>query len=276
MRGGTLTYTSPLRLFWYRAEQNFGDAISRTIVSHVSGREVVWANHHACEMYALGSLMKSVSNHQAQPREKGRKPFLWGTGAMAGLPGLEFLRNVRVALLRGPITAALMQRDDRVFGDTGLLIADALGKAPKREDVVGLVPHMHFADDPRFLEIAEKNPRIKLIDVRDDDPHEVVRQIASCAHVISQSLHGLVTADAYGIPNTWLDPQGIHGGAMLKFHDYAAGIGRAMGTPIDPRQIEEVAASAPQGDLAYAGGIAEAKEALYASFPEGLKQKGAA
>ena len=268
-----MTYSSPLRLFWYRAEQNFGDAISRTIVSHVSGREVVWANHHACEMYALGSLMKSVANHQAEPREKGRKPFLWGTGAMNALSGLAFLANVRVALLRGPITAALMKRHDRVFGDTGLLIADALGDAPAREDVVGLVPHMHFADDPRFLEIAEKNPRIKLIDVRDDDPHKVVREIASCAHVISQSLHGLVTADSYGIPNTWLDPKGIHGGAMLKFHDYAAGIGRAMGTPIEARQIEEIAASAPQGALGYGEGISEAKEALYESFPSGLKQK---
>jgi pyruvyltransferase len=268
-----MTYTNPLRLFWYKKEQNFGDAISRTIVSHVSGRDVTWSGHNACEMYALGSLMKMIKNNQQDPREKGRKPFVWGTGAMSGLADLEFLKNVRVALLRGPITAALLQRDDRVFGDTGLLIADALGERPAREDVVGLVPHMHFADDPRFAKIADENPRIRLIDVRGPDAHNVVAQIAGCSHVISQSLHGLVTADAYGIPNTWLDPLDIHGGAMLKFYDYAAGIGRAIGNPIEPSDIEQVARTAQTGALGYADGIAAAQEALYASFPTGLKQQ---
>lgn len=271
-----MTYQNPLRLFWYRKEQNFGDAISPTIVGHVARREVKWAPHGSCELYALGSLMKMIRNHQSEPREAGRKPFVWGTGVMAGLADLGFVKNVRVALVRGPVSAALMQRDDRVFGDPGLLIADALGDAPAREDVIGLVPHMNFADDPRFAEIAEKNPHIKLIDVRDPDAHKVVREIASCGHVISQSLHGLVTADAYGIPNTWLDPLGIHGGAMLKFHDYAAGIERVMGSPIQVGEIEEIAARAAQGALPYADGIAAAKEALYASFPKVLRQREAA
>lgn len=268
-----MKYKSPLRLFWYDKEQNFGDAISQTVVAHVAEREVVWAGHHKCEMYALGSLMKMIKNNQKDPREKGGKPFIWGTGAMSGLSDLKFMKNVRVALLRGPITAALMQRDDRLFGDTGLLIADAIGDAPARDDVVGLIPHMHFADDPRFAKIAADNPNIKLIDVRNPDAHAVVRDIASCSHIISQFLHGLVTADAYGIPNTWLDPQGIHGGAMLKFFDYAAGINRALGMPIEARDIETVAANAATGALPYADGIAMAQEALYASFPSGLKQQ---
>ncbi|SLN17182.1 polysaccharide pyruvyl transferase family protein [Pseudooctadecabacter jejudonensis] len=267
-------YTAPLRLYWYRDEPNFGDAISANIVSHVSKRDVKWAHHGNCEMYALGSLMKSVASHQTAPRDSGRKPFLWGTGTMAGLPNRAFRHHTRVALLRGPITAALMNRDDRVFGDPGLLIADVLGEAPARQDIVGLVPHMHYADDPRLRQIAADNPRIKLIDVRDEVPLRVVRDIASCAHVISQSLHGLVTADAFGIPNTWLNPAGIHGGALLKFHDYAAGIHRALGTPIETMEIEAVAKRAPTGPLGYADGIAASKEALYASFPQGLKQQG--
>lgn len=267
-------YSSPLKLSWYKKEQNFGDAINPTIVGYLSGREVKWAGRNNCEIYALGSLIKMVSQDQKAPREKGRKPFVWGTGAMSAITNLEFLKNVRVALLRGPITAALLRRDDRVFGDPGLLIADALGDAPERQDVVGLVPHMHFADDPQLANIAARNPHIKLIDVRNPDAHVVVREIASCAHVISQSLHGLVTADAYGIPNTWLDPKGIHGAAMLKFHDYAAGIGRALGRPISALQIEEASSHLATGILPYAIGVSEAKEALYASFPNGLKQRG--
>ncbi|WP_296419328.1 polysaccharide pyruvyl transferase family protein [Pseudooctadecabacter sp.] len=269
----TMRYQSPLRLFWYRKEANFGDGISAEIVSHVSGRDVRWSGHASCEMYALGSLMRSVATHQIAPRETGRKPFIWGTGTMTGLKDLSFLNHVRVALLRGPITAALLQREDRVFGDTGLLIADAAGEAPRRDDIVGLVPHMHYADDPRLRKIAADNPRIKLIDVRDEVPMRVVREIASCSHIISQSLHGLVTADAFGIPNTWLDPMGIHAAATLKFYDYAAGIGRALQPPITAAEIEATANAAPTGDLPYVEGILQAKEALYASFPRGLVQE---
>jgi len=47
-----------------------------------------------------------------------------------------------------------------------------------------------------------------------------VREIASCATVITTSLHGLVTADSYGIPAVWttLDPP--LGGGDFKFRDY--------------------------------------------------------
>jgi hypothetical protein len=60
---------------------------------------------------------------------------------------------------------------------------------------------------------------------------------------------------------------------MLKFYDYAAGIGRAIGNPIEPSDIERVARTAQTGALGYADGIAAAQEALYASFPTGLKQQ---
>ncbi len=68
-----MKYKAPLRLFWHNKEQNFGDAISQTIVSHVAQREVAWAGHHKCEMYALGYLMKMVKNNQKEPRERGGK-----------------------------------------------------------------------------------------------------------------------------------------------------------------------------------------------------------
>ena len=48
----------------------------------------------------------------------------------------------------------------------------------------------------------------------------VVREIAAADAVVTTSLHGLVTADAFGIPATWtmLEPP-LSGGAF-KFHDY--------------------------------------------------------
>ena len=44
---------------------------------------------------------------------------------------------------------------------------------------------------------------IKIIDVQ-RKPHKVISEIASCQHIISSSLHGLITADALGISNAWM------------------------------------------------------------------------
>jgi pyruvyltransferase len=47
-----------------------------------------------------------------------------------------------------------------------------------------------------------------------------VREITSCEFILSSSLHGLVVADSYGIPNQWVEPaaEDIHN--TFKFYDY--------------------------------------------------------
>jgi pyruvyltransferase len=266
-----MAQAAPLLLFWYRQEQNFGDAISPMITAHVSGREVAWGRHLGAQLYGLGSLMRMVAVHQRDGRDAGAKPVIWGTGAMGPLPNLGFLDHVDIALLRGPMTAALLNRNDREFGDPGLLINEVLGEAPPRGDHIAVVPHMHFADDPEIRAVVAADPRLRFVDVRDPDPMAVVREIASAAHVISQSLHGLITADAFGIPNSWLDPSRLPGARGLKFHDYGAGIGRAMGLPLDVGQIAEKAPHLPTGPLTYADGIAASRAALWARFPKSLR-----
>ena len=59
-----------------------------------------------------------------------------------------------------------------------------------------------------------------------------VREIAACRVVVTTSLHGLVTADAFGIPAVWttLDPP--LGGGDFKFRDYESVV-----TPGRTRQV---------------------------------------
>ena len=47
----------------------------------------------------------------------------------------------------------------------------------------------------------------------------VVDFICSCKCIISSSLHGLICADAYSIPNVWLDEHKLPEG-HFKFMDY--------------------------------------------------------
>lgn len=269
--GGSTAGRRPIRLFWYRRAQNFGDAISRVVTEYASGCPVEWAPRAEAELFGLGSLMEMIG---AADRPDGRRPWVWGTGCMTrSVPPLA--GRVRFAAVRGPITAEILGCDCEVFGDPGLLVADVLDDWPEQDDRIGVVPHLSKAGDPAWAALAADDPRIRVIDVTDPDPMRVVRAIASCAHVISSSLHGLVTADAFGVPNTWLDPAGNHPAPQLKFRDYARSVGRRFFQPLGRRDIPAAISKGLPDEIAYGEGIMAAKAALLSSFPGELKDRAA-
>ena len=67
-------------------------------------------------------------------------------------------------------------------------------------------------------------PGSKFINVK-DDPLQVVKEIAKCRYVLSSSLHGLIVADSFHIPNMYL----VFGDRLLgdgyKFDDYYSAYG---------------------------------------------------
>ena len=263
---------TPIRLFWYRREANFGDALSPVVVGHVSGRPVEWTPKDAAELFACGSLMRMVAAGVETARAP--RPVVWGSGCM-GPVGCGFLDLVDVALVRGPVTAALLERADTRFGDPGLLAAEAVGDLPARQDKVGIVPHLTKRNDPALAALAAAEPRIEVIDPT-GEPADVVRRIASCAYVLSSSLHGLVVADACGVPNEWLEPWGQHAHAALKFHDYAASVGRALGAPLAVADIPaHIARPLPQA-IRNGAAVTEAQHALRETFPPRLRAAQAA
>tara|TARA_R110002049_G_scaffold23545_9_gene83608 strand:- start:35023 stop:35835 length:813 start_codon:yes stop_codon:yes gene_type:complete len=267
----TAPYTAPLRLHWWKAKPNFGDALSPLLLAHVSGRVVKHAKADTADVFALGSLMQVVRRSFHHPRD-GAKPVIWGSGLLHPPAGFKFLDNIDIALLRGPITAALLNIETTEFGDPGLLVNDVLPAEEDPSDVIGIVPHHTLADDPALMALIDADDAYVLIDPR--NPAELVcAQIAACAHIFASSLHGLITADAYGVPNTWVAPDGQ---GWLKFYDYAASVGRALRLPITLDQL--ATAPKPTGRaLPYQDGIDACRVALRTSFPAHLRaDRGAA
>jgi hypothetical protein len=71
-----------------------------------------------------------------------------------------------------------------------------------------------------FLSLAESaGYRVRVVNVH-QTAERVIREIAASGVVISTSLHGLVIADAYGIPAVWTTLEPPLGGGAFKFHDY--------------------------------------------------------
>ena len=51
---------------------------------------------------------------------------------------------------------------------------------------------------------------------------DVARAISECEYVLSTSLHGLIFADALGVPNEWVVLSDQIAGGSFKFRDYLA------------------------------------------------------
>lgn len=261
-------HTQPLRLHWWKAVPNFGDALSPMIVGHLAGRDVRHAGPRRADMFAVGSMLQVVRRNFDDPRD-GAPLVVWGTGLLRPVNGTKFLDHVDVRLVRGPVTAALLGLKVRQFGDPGLLADEVVPFKGERGDRIGIVPHHLGADAPQIKALVASDPAYLLIDPR-DNPEAVCRQIASCAHVFASSLHGLIVADAYGIPNTWFSPQDQ---GWLKYHDYAASVGRGdMRAALDLDEISD--APRHTGDLPYADGIATCRADLKSSFPAHFKAAG--
>jgi len=127
---GTETDNSPLRLFWWQGVPNFGDAISPLIVAHLARRPVEHAGATQCDVLAIGSLLQVMRRNYREPRADGVRPWIWGAGLLRAVP-TDFLDNVQVALLRGPITAAILGIKADGYGDPGLLMPLVLGELPE-------------------------------------------------------------------------------------------------------------------------------------------------
>lgn len=259
----------PLRLFHYRSrrrpeETNFGDAISLPLVARITGRDVVWSEVEGADIVAIGSVLQRVTDRRwYRPLRLRFGPVaVWGTGFVRDGAAVS-PRFLDILALRGPRTAARAPFAAGVpLGDPGIALPAVFAPKPDRACTWAIVPHVTDMDHPDVARLAAANPGARVISLR-DAPEAVLSAIAGAEALVSSSLHGLVAADALGIPNWRIRLGDRIVGGDFKFLDYAGGVGRAdiaaRPVPADGRlsAFTQVAA-----DFAFQAGIAVRAEAL--------------
>lgn len=201
-----------------RRPNNFGDLLGPMIIAAILKKQLEWRNtENGSKLLSVGSVL-----HFAKDGDT-----IWGSGRNGKTAeDRHSFSRLDVRAVRGPKTQAFLHSKGidvpDVFGDPALLIPSL-----DREEFVKptsgaktlVVPNLNdpksSSRDPNVL-----NPR--------SDVRECIGRIVDSEFVVSSSLHGVVIADAFGIPNRLV--KAAHEDSF-KYDDYYLGTGRKPPVP---------------------------------------------
>jgi pyruvyltransferase len=204
----------PTAYFW-RDIPNYGDRLVPLLLARFANLDCPWASVDDADIVSVGSVLEHISD--------GWTGIVAGSGRLREGSNLA-LGSATVLGVRGPLSAKGVPGNP-VIGDPGLL-ADELVRIETRDIDLGVIPHWsdtRLAHDHRF-QGKWTNDVISAW----GDPLDVISRIGRCKRIVTSSLHGLILADAFGVPRRFepcrrmlLDSDE---GNLFKFHDYAASV----------------------------------------------------
>lgn len=242
--------------FYYYYSYSFADAISPEIASGVMGFAVDTVNgfnqnrprsskfgvlfNRVCsrvgtvfgqQSYVLG--LGSIYHHAKC------NDIVWGSGINPYWQdrklGSAICEDIRA--LRGPLSRDYLMRNygicpPEVYGDPALLIPDLFPEF-KRKDTSRklLILGQHHDEEVLTDFVGEEFKHFTLICQKKSklDWRVIVSNILKSEYVISTSLHGLIIADAFGVPSRWLhnkDLPSVKTEGRFKYNDYYLSTGR--------------------------------------------------
>ncbi len=207
----------PPGLFFYRRNfrfRNFGDELSPALVSAILRNKFPRAHWGVApgqrKMLAIGSIM-----HFARDND-----VIWGTGVNGkAARALHKFSTLDVRSVRGPRTREFLSElgidCPAIYGDPALLVPRFL-KAPKPfQEIKEFIVIPHYHDQAKFEGVENLVSPLQ-------GYTEVLRNILSARKVISSSLHGVILAEAYGVPAVLVLPRQDEK-KQFKYLDYYEG-----------------------------------------------------
>ncbi|QIE60632.1 polysaccharide pyruvyl transferase family protein [Rasiella rasia] len=192
---------------------NFGDQFNYDLTKFF-GRQLIYTHSYKKSQVALcGSILGTYLRDYSG--------YILGAGFLAA----RFDRrenNWKVKMIRGPLSAEQCghENENVLYADPGILASLMYTQPVTKKYDLGILPH---SKDVAMMEKLPWGPNVKLIHPR-RKPSDVAHDIKQCKHIASSSLHGLIFADAFQIPNIHLKISDRLKGGLHKFHDYYLGM----------------------------------------------------
>ncbi|OGN64817.1 MAG: hypothetical protein A3E80_04945 [Chlamydiae bacterium RIFCSPHIGHO2_12_FULL_49_9] len=212
-----------LLLYYYLEPNlnNFGDTLSLKIVERMVGEQVdvyrKLVHKKTKKLLAIGSIFYFAVDGDV----------IWGSGINGKtVKKTDYsFKELDVRAVRGPLTRQFLKENfdidaPEIYGDPALLFPRLFPEFKRKEN-----PSYDYIIIPHYRELAMFPKELYPQAVYPTDPwEEVIDKILDSKFVISSSLHGLIIADAYGIPSRML--RVTEKEFLFKYQDYYLGTNR--------------------------------------------------
>lgn len=248
-----------VNLYAWLGQRNFGDELSPYLVEKLTGRPVrLKSELEPYKIAAIGSLisLEALTSHTV----------FWGTGILTEnlyaslhrfkcFPIRKAYRQLKLKAshdkklfyaLRGPYTADVLlklgfspNKMTNVFADPAVLVPYVYTPTHSAQRYeLGIILHMNHNSEGLNKLVAERfSDKVRVIDIHREGNQQLEQcldEICACDKIASTSLHGIILAQAYGIPAVFLqnlvEPLANH--SVFKFNDYFLGTHQKPQTPV--------------------------------------------
>lgn len=221
----------PIIVYWWTGDggNNWGDALNPILIQNLSGEKPILSeeiiNLKNQDVYSvIGSVLGIFHD---------KNLVVWGSGFISSSSRFK-VKPKKIYAVRGPLTRKLIVNQGidcpKVYGDPALLYPLFYRPNVKKKYRLGIIPH--FIDkNNQLMNIFKNSPDILIINIL-CETNELVDNICKCEVIASSSLHGIIAADAYGIPSIWIEFSENVIGDGFKFYDYFESVGRKNEKPL--------------------------------------------
>lgn len=211
-----------IKLYYWRYDENnehnenLGDYLSKIIVDYFKPKNIECGKEKKNKtLYAIGSILGF----------RCQDAVVWGSGLLS--ENSSYTQRARFSSLdiravRGPKTRKkllkLGKKCPEVYGDPAILMPQIYmpGDSEKKYDVSVV---LHYKDKDMFIP-----DDVNKIDIITNDYEKFIDEIVQSKLIISSSLHGIILAEAYGVPAIYLNKDATS--VSFKYEDWYNSTGR--------------------------------------------------
>lgn len=208
--------------YWDKSP-NFGDFMNPFIFESITKKKVKSAFKvinflKKTEIMGIGSIISGDLKNSV----------IWGSGVISN--DIKIKEGPKEVLhIRGKYSKKVLEKHGikcpEIYGDPAVLLPEIVSPSLIKKFKLGILIHYYDNNNKFVLDFIKKFKSEEIIFINPlDNLFEIIEKITSCDYVLSSSLHGLIVAEAYGIPSLRLKSNELSGGDF-KFNDYYSSIG---------------------------------------------------
>lgn len=243
---------------------NWGDALAQELAQEISGLPTKNIGDTSNPLHRPVYSLTGSTLHRHMKGDAADH-VIWGSGFISADANLQGVPG-RICAVRGPLTRARLAElgveCPDIFGDPALLYPLFYRPCVSTEYELGVIPH-YIDQDSDWVRAVASQPNVMIIDVT-SGVRAFVDDLLKCRAIASSSLHGVIAADAYGIPSVWIELSDKVVGAGFKFRDHFASVNKPITQPV---VVEASTTVAELTDRLYLDGIDIDLDRLMAACP---------